>query len=1057
MAVAPASARTHRPPRGLRGGRRQRGVILLALLLVVLVGSSYALLGKLNQLAEEQTRDVQTQKALKQAKEALIQYAVNYPEIYSGDLIRGPGYLPCPDQDAGPDDADNLQDDGQVGQSNCAEATGTTIGRLPTRDLGLDDLVDSSGERLWYAVAQEYKNNQSSAHVMNSETFASLRVDGSDEEIVAIVIAPGAPIDGQDGRGTAVEEITQTNPPTNAWYQVVDEYLEDGNATNGDGEYVTASTVADSPPQCTDGSLDDDELEIQCFNDRILTITRAELMAAVEARVANEVRATLESWRDDVGGGAYPWLEPYVDPRRGGRHGASLGGYGLSGRHTSSTASSLTLTDANADFLSAGVAAGDRVWNVSDGSFGTVSSVTAATVTVGGLEGGAANMFSKNDIYYIEAVALDLGAFDGVAGAGSGGTTLDADSDLESFGVVAGDIVDNITTGTSGTVISVDGNEVELDGDSGVVFTAGDSYRVRSAIGVASAGSGTTTLVDAGADFPALGVVAGDVVRNLTDGSQGIVATIGTPDDQTLTVSSLYGGSDNVFAANDSYALIRQLPASNTRYGLLPVHEMGKPFVTDFTVKWSLTSANGNTVSVSAAGAATAYTTAITNWIQQSTLYSDSTGADATYPDAVTADSDIACIWSGNNIAHCSGKFVDSGFLTATAESVTQSGTMYQITDTGTRFSYSGVRPGAKIRNLDQPAVDEGIVHLASSLTQNLVRAVEVVGGTPFAVAAGNRVQMLVASKRTPLTGSYTADGSTVPNLACSTGANFWSFIGAGDTIRYNTAGFGNPVGLITGAPSADCVSYTDLQGGTTTSIAVGQLFSIQYDFVEERQWEFRMRMAGDSAINNASAGVVERSVCQGFGADCATQYADALDVADNVNPVIQFTDFDSGGNQLGTASVTIPAAGAAQGSLVASGISLLLDVDEDDNEVEDTEDGNLPRWFLRNRWHEYVFVSYSNALTPDSVSANINSDCIAGTDCINVEVPVPAGTTHNDRKAVVVVAGGELDTQNRGAGTFESYFEGENADEEAGSPEELFERADADTTFNDQLSAVIP
>jgi hypothetical protein len=1052
------------PLRGPVNGDRQQGVVLLALLLVVLVGSSYVLLGKLNRLAQDTARDVQTQKVLKQAKKALIDYAVNYPELHEdSDRIPGPGYLPCPDQDPGadldPDAGETDFDEDMVGQTNCTESTGTTVGRLPTRDLGLDNLVDAAGERLWYAVAQEYKHNQTSDHVLNSETPASLRLDGDDEQIVAVIIAPGAPIAGQDGRDEALADLYVDNgTPATDWYQEVSEYLEDDNATNGDGAYVSAPTATGSPTQCTDNSLDDDEIESQCFNDQVVTITRAELMSAVEARVANDVRAALESWRNDVGGGAYPWLQPYVDPRRDGRYGASLGGYGLSGRDNrdESDSGSLILQDSYADFVTAGVAAGDRVWNVSDGSFGTVASLTTTTVTVSALEGGTADVFDTDDIYYIEAAALNLGTFAGVAEAASGGTMLDADADLESMGVVPGDVIDNLTDGTSGSVVSTDGDEVTLDSGSGVQFDSGDSWRVRSAFGAVSA-AGTTTLVDAAVDFTALGVTAGDLVRNLTDGSQGVVATVGVPDDQTLTVTSLYGGTDNTFAANDSYALVRHLPASGTRYGLLPVHEMGKPFSTDFSIKWSLTSANGNTISPTAladlpTGSANTYYSGIRNWIQQSTLYSDATGSDDTYPDAVSLDTDLACIWVGAGIAHCSGKYTDSAFLTARVESVSLSGSIYTITDTGTRFNRAGVRPGAKVRNLTQSL--DGVVHAASSLTQNNVNVVAVDdGGTPFTAVEGDIIRIWVAAKRTPVSGSWTADAYSVANQVCATGADFWSFVGAGDAIRLNSSTWGNPVGLITGVPSADCVSYTDLQGGTTTSIAVGDSFRILYDYVETRKWEVKVRMAGTAVASSPAAGYRERSVCQGFGSDCATQNADPLYVADNTNPVVTFSDYDAADNLLGTASVTIPAGGAAQGSLVVSGIDLLMDVDEDDSEIADSDDGNLPRWFLRNRWHEYLFVSYANALTPTEVALNLSSDCVAGTDCLTEEVPV--GVARNDRKAVVVAAGAELDSQNRGNGTFVSYFEDENADADTGDPS--FERADTDSTFNDQLSAVTP
>jgi hypothetical protein len=325
-------------------------------------------------------------------------------------------------------------------------------------------------------------------------------------------------------------------------------------------------------------------------------------------------------------------------------------------------------------------------------------------------------------------------------------------------------------------------------------------------------------------------------------------------------------------------------------------------------------------------------------------------------------------------------------------------------------------------------------------------------GGTPFTAAVGDLIRVWVAAMRTPTTGSWTADAAS-GNTVCASGTSFSTFIAAGDAIRLNSSTFGNPVGLITDVPSADCVTYTNLQGGSATTISIGQNFRILYGYVESRQWELRVYMPGSEVAASTSAGVRERSVCQGFGSTCASQSATALYVADNTNPVVRFTDYDSASNQLGTASVTIPAAGAATGSVLVSGLHLLMDVDESAAEIADAKDANLPRWFLRNRWNEYMFVSYSNALSPTVVAANPASDCVAGTDCLNESAPL--GPERNDRKAIVVAAGAELDSQNRGDGTLASYLEGENADADSGYLS--FERTPAGTTFNDQLSVVYP
>lgn len=1076
-----------RPAHRSRGShRRQDGIVLLALVLVVLVGSSWVLLGKLNQRAQDFARTAQTQAALRQAKDALIRYAVNYPETHADSSRNpGPGYLPCPDQDPGDDllpgdaDAEDHRED-MVGQTNCGEAAGTTVGRLPTRDLGLDNLVDAAGERLWYAVAQEFHLNQSAGHVLNSATPASLRVDGDDDEIVAVVIAPGAAITGQDGRGDAVADMYNAPPSrTLTWREVVAEYLEDDNATNGDGSFVTGPTAADSPPQCTDGSLDDDQLEQQCFNDKVIAITRRELLAAVEARVANDARGALEGYRI-AAGGAYPWLAPFTDPKRGGRYGGGLGGYGVSGRHTADAGSATVLTDTGARFLTLGVAIGDRIWNVSDGSWGTITAVTDDEVTVAGLNGGEQNDFDQQDLYFIESAALDpVAPFTGSAAGGSSGAVLVAAADLQELGVVPGDVVDRIAGGAvtaSATVEAIDGESLELDAATGIDFQSGDTYRVRSPFGtVTGAVNSTTILEDTSVRFTTdLGVDPDDpdspgfVVLNLTDGSWAAVVSVNVDEDE-LTVDTLLGGAENDFDTGDRYALVRHLPEMDQRFGLLPLHEMGKPFVTDFSVKWSLLSSNGHTVSVSAPGAVSTYTTAVTNWIQRSTLYSDEPTGDGSYPDAVPADADVKCLWAGVNVAHCRGSFNDTEFMRADVDSFSVSGSIISITDTGARFQYAGVRQGAKVRNLSQAGLADGIVHAASSATQNLINVVTVDDfNPPFTVAEGDDIRVYVASKRTPTVGAvpsyYTANSSSVPGKVCATGANFWSFIGTGDTIRLTTTGTGNPVGMIENAPEADCVTYTDLQGGLTSSIAVGQRFRIQYDFVEERRWTFNVRMSGDVALGNAAPGVRQRSICQGFGSDCGTQNADPVHVADNATPVVQFQDFDQNGNTLGTASVTVPVVtdnGDSDcdaplercGSLVIGGLNLLLAEDAD----EVTDAGFLPRWYLRNRWHEYAFASYSDALSPGNVVSSTDN-CSAGADCLTVTKDASA-IVHADRKAVVVMAGTQLASQDRGSGELVAYFEGENVDADISATFDysIFSQADPGATFNDRLSVVLP
>src|SRR3990172_7282410 len=78
--------------------KNQTGAALLAFMLVVIVAASFTLVSKLNQAASSSYREQGTAIALSRAREALIGYAVHYPDNPSTtDVNAGPGHLPCPD------------------------------------------------------------------------------------------------------------------------------------------------------------------------------------------------------------------------------------------------------------------------------------------------------------------------------------------------------------------------------------------------------------------------------------------------------------------------------------------------------------------------------------------------------------------------------------------------------------------------------------------------------------------------------------------------------------------------------------------------------------------------------------------------------------------------------------------------------------------------------------------------------------------------------------------------------------------------------------------------
>src|SRR3972149_987667 len=188
---------------------RQSGAALLALVFVVVVTSTYVLVLRLNAATRPYMREQHSLARLQDAKQALLAYAVVYPELPgTTDLTAGPGHLPCPDTD------NNGNPDPPCGSA----PTSVVTGRMPGgKYLGISDYQDNSGERLWYALSGNFRNNPK-LQPMNSDTPGQLSVDGV-TDVVAVIFAPGSPTETQTGR------------PSSA----INDYLEGENA---DGDTV---------------------------------------------------------------------------------------------------------------------------------------------------------------------------------------------------------------------------------------------------------------------------------------------------------------------------------------------------------------------------------------------------------------------------------------------------------------------------------------------------------------------------------------------------------------------------------------------------------------------------------------------------------------------------------------------------------------------------------------------------------------------------------------------------------------------------------------------------
>lgn len=258
-----------------------RGQALLILLLMLSVAAVLLVYGSTTESGRIVKSERKTRATLEYARQALIGRAV-------GDASR-PGSLPCPDGD------DDGSADLFVG-SSCP----TYIGRLPWRTLGLGDLRDASGERLWYALSPAFRDHPA-APPLNSDTRGTLTVYSRSEattisrDAVAVVFSAGAAV-GSQRRDAATAQCATDGKHVRRDHCAAN-YLDTAtgfNNASAAGPYVTATSTA-------------------AYNDRLALIVAADLMPLVEQRVALEIRNALLAYKKTSACRCYPWADSSGD------------------------------------------------------------------------------------------------------------------------------------------------------------------------------------------------------------------------------------------------------------------------------------------------------------------------------------------------------------------------------------------------------------------------------------------------------------------------------------------------------------------------------------------------------------------------------------------------------------------------------------------------------------------------------------------------------------------------------------------------------------------------
>lgn len=232
--------------------KNQKGAAMLIFMVILILGATAYLVADFNLLKSKADQEQQTLQALNEAKLAVIGWSLNKNISCNPELIDAeqdcilPGRLPCPE---------DLNLIGTVNEGNsrtsCDEAI--AIGRLPWKTLGIGDLRDGHGDKLWFAISSGFR-----AAPININTVATLKVNQQANGVVAIIFSPGQPLAGQ-------KRINQTD---------IAQYLDLTNI-NGVPSFLTG-------------------LGTQDFNDVLAVISKDDLFKAVNMRVLGEVRGAKE-------------------------------------------------------------------------------------------------------------------------------------------------------------------------------------------------------------------------------------------------------------------------------------------------------------------------------------------------------------------------------------------------------------------------------------------------------------------------------------------------------------------------------------------------------------------------------------------------------------------------------------------------------------------------------------------------------------------------------------------------------------------------------------------
>ncbi len=254
--------------------KKQEGFALLILVVVIMLVITTFYFSSISIVEIKVDSLQQTRSALKQAKQALINYAVvrQYDAGKAGRL----GKLPCPDYSG------NGNEGTQDG--NCGNAYANAIGLLPWTTLGISALKDDNGNCLIYAVSPAYKTGPVAA--LNPDSYGQMKIVNEagnvilglvpEDRPVAVIFAPGKVLPGQN---RAFDASTLCG----ADYGNLSAYLDNDGTTDNAAIDAGVDNIIDQFVQMYPGS----DTSASPLNDRIITITQRELWLALDGIITD--------------------------------------------------------------------------------------------------------------------------------------------------------------------------------------------------------------------------------------------------------------------------------------------------------------------------------------------------------------------------------------------------------------------------------------------------------------------------------------------------------------------------------------------------------------------------------------------------------------------------------------------------------------------------------------------------------------------------------------------------------------------------------------------------